>query len=340
MGEFAAGKMSSAQDPLCEAANFLRAGSRVVLATVIDTWGSSPVPVGGQMVIVDEGRFWGSVSGGCIETEVIVSAQDVLAQEMPKVLNFGVTHETAWDAGLPCGGEIRVLLERLEGVEGIEFVERVLKARSERRALIVKTRLQDGKRDVVFDAGRLSDDDRETLRSGFSRLVADEVGEVFHHSLVPGPRVLVIGATQIARSLAQLCTMVSFDATVIDPREAYASEARFAGVARKVGWPEDVLTDLAVDEQTAVVALAHVAEIDDQALVFALRSPCRYVGALGSERNHARRTKRLEAQGFSAAEIARIHCPIGLDIGARQPAEIALSVMAELVLSFRGKRRG
>ena len=339
MDDVAEGRPSGAHDPLCEALKCLQAGSLVVLATVIETWGSSPVPVGGQMVIADEGRFWGAVSGGCVETEVIVRALEVIEDGVLRVLSFGVQHETAWDAGLPCGGEIRILLERLDGEEGLAFVQRLVGAKAGRLSVIVKTRLSDGAREIASDTAQMAKADRETMRSGVSRVVAGESCEVFHHAIVPGPRILIVGATQISRSLVQMCSMVSFDAIVIDPREAYASETRFSGVARKVGWPEDVLADLAVDEQTAVVALSHVAEIDDQALVFALRSPCRYVGALGSVRNHARRTKRLEEKGFSADEIARVHCPVGLDIGARQPEEIALSVMAELVLAFRGKRR-
>lgn len=331
--------VSSATDVWETGLRWLEEDRAVALATVVATWGSSPVPIGGQMVIADEERFVGSVSGGCIETEVIVAALDIIEHGGLQVLSFGVAHETAWEAGLPCGGTVRVLVERLDAASGPTLLSAAITELNERTALLVKTNIDDGSRVVVRERDEPQPDDMELLRAGRSRLLELPDGSVFCHAIVPGPRILIIGATQISRALVAMCRLVGMDAIVIDPREAYASDHRFSGIARRVGWPKDVLAEIGLDGFCAVVALAHVADIDDQALHAALRSPCRYVGALGSVRNHAKRTERLTKAGFSEVEIARIRCPVGIDIGALQPAEIAVSVMAEIIRAFRGTKR-
>jgi xanthine dehydrogenase accessory factor len=156
---------------------------------------------------------------------------------------------------------------------------------------------------------------------------------------VPRPRILIIGATHIGQMLAQLVTLAGYEVAVIDPRTAFAAEARFPGIRLDTEWPQDAIPKVGLDPYTAVVALAHVGHIDDEALKLAMRSECFYVGALGSRRNHAKRTERLQAAGFSAEEIARIHSPIGINIGAQNPQEIAISIMAEIVLALRGPKQ-
>jgi xanthine dehydrogenase accessory factor len=330
---------SEAHDVLKAAQSWIDRDGRVALATVVGTWGSAPVPIGGQLVIGQDGRFEGSVSGGCVEGEVIAEAEDIFASGAPKTLTFGVADETAWQVGLPCGGQIKVFVERLEGAGGRQYVERAIDARSSRRGLLVKTSLRDGRHEL-YERGDDSADAlvREHLASGESELVATPEGEIFLHAMVPPARILVIGATHIGQVLAQLVKLAGHEVIIIDPRTAFAAEARFPGIRLDTEWPQDTIPKIGLDGYTAVVALAHVGHIDDEALKLAMRSNCFYIGALGSMRNHAKRKERLAAAGFTAEEIARIHCPIGINIGAQSPPEIAIAIMAEVVLALRGPR--
>lgn len=326
-------------DVLEAARSWLDQDGKVALATVVGTWGSAPVTVGGQMVVAQDGRFEGSVSGGCVEGEVIAEAEEILAGGKPKTLDFGVADETAWQVGLPCGGQIRVFLERVDKSQGEPLIMRALEARSRRRGILVRTRLSDGEREI-FSRGEqnIDADVRAHLESGESELLKTPDGEVFLHAIVPPARVLIIGATHIGQILSQLVKLAGYEVMVIDPRTAFAATARFPGIRLDTEWPEDALPKIGLDQYTAVVALAHVGQIDDQALKLAMRSDCFYVGALGSQRNHAKRTQRLKDAGFTAEEIKRIACPVGLNIGAQSPPEIAIAIMAQLVLALRGPK--
>jgi xanthine dehydrogenase accessory factor len=332
-------RLPETHDVLKAARSWIDRDGRVALATVVGTWGSAPVPVGGQLVIGQDGRFEGSVSGGCVEGEVIAEAEDIFAVGEPKTLTFGVADETAWQVGLPCGGQIKVFLERLEGTSGLQLIDRAIEARSSRRGLLVRTHLRDGQREL-FERGDERADAlvRQHLEAGESELMETPDGEIFLHAMVPPVRVLVIGATHIGQILAQLVKLAGHEVIVIDPRTAFAAATRFPGIRLDTEWPQDTIPRIGLDAYTAVVALAHVGHIDDEALKLAMRSNCFYVGALGSKRNHAKRTERLKAAGFTDAEIARIHCPIGINIGAQSPPEIAIAIMAEVVLALRGPR--
>ena len=326
-------------DVLKAARRWIDTEGRVAMATVVGTWGSAPVGIGGQMVVAPDGRFEGSVSGGCVEGEVIAEAEDILADGKPKTLTFGVADETAWQVGLPCGGQIKVFLERLDKSNGAELLDRAIDAKTSRRGILVKTKLSDGQRQI-FEQGEAKADSlvRQHFESGESELQETPDGEVFLHTLVPPARVLIIGATHIGQILAQLVMLAGHEVIVIDPRTAFAAEARFPSIRLDTEWPQDTIPKIGLDAYTAVVALAHVGHIDDEALKLAMRSDCFYIGALGSRRNHAKRTERLKAAGFSETEIARIHSPIGINIGAHSPPEIAISIMAEVVLALRGPR--
>jgi xanthine dehydrogenase accessory factor len=329
----------STHDVLAAARSWLDKDGRVALATVVGTWGSAPVGIGGQMVVAPDGKFEGSVSGGCVEGEVIAEAEDILAGGKPKTLTFGVADETAWQVGLPCGGQIKVYIERLDEKNGPALLDRALGARSTRRGLVIRTHLDDGQREFFERDDRHADAEvRQRFSSGESRLQETPNGEVFLHALVPPARVLIIGATHIGQILAQLVKLAGYEVMVIDPRTAFAAEARFPGIRLDTEWPQDTIPKIGLDPYTAVVALAHVGHIDDEALKLAMRSECFYVGALGSRRNHAKRTQRLKEAGFADDEIARIHSPIGVNIGAQSPPEIAIAIMAQLVLGLRGPR--
>ncbi len=312
---------------------------RVALATIIETWGSAPVPVGGQMAITADGRFAGSVSGGCVEGEVMTEAVELLEGGAPRTLSFGVEDETAWRVGLPCGGKIRVFVERLEGDAGKNYAATLAAARTDRTALIVSTRLSDGARTIVA-RGEVSTDADLARRflSGVSGVEAGPEGETFVHARLPPPRVVLIGATHIAQVLAALVALTGFDAIVVDPRTAFAAEERFPGVQLLPEWPQDALPRLKLDPYTAVATLAHVGHIDDEALQLACRAECFYIGALGSKKNHAKRVERLAEAGLTQAEIGRISAPIGLDLGATTPPEIALAVMAQILRALRGSK--
>lgn len=326
-------------DVLKAARSWLDKDGRVALATVVGTWGSAPVGVGGQMVVAADGRFEGSVSGGCVEGEVIAEAEDILADGKPKTLTFGVADETAWQVGLPCGGQIKVFIERLDEASGPALLDRAVAARSSRRGLVIRTRLNDGRREFFEREDDRGDEDiRQHFANGESELQETPDGEVFLHALVPPARVLVIGATHIGQILAQLVKLAGYEVVVIDPRTAFAAETRFPSIRLDTEWPQDTIPKIGLDPYTAVVALAHVGHIDDEALKLAMRSDCFYVGALGSKRNHAKRMQRLKDAGFSDAEIGRINSPIGINIGAQSPPEIAIAIMAQLVLALRGPR--
>jgi xanthine dehydrogenase accessory factor len=327
-------------DVLRRAREWLARDGRVALATVIDTWGSAPVPIGGQLAIAADGSFAGSVSGGCIEGEVITEAEDILASGRPKTLQFGVADETAWSVGLPCGGQVKVFVERLErDGGGLALLDRAVAARDGRRGLVLKTRLSDGRRQVFDHTDpNLPADIAARFRTGKSALEETPQGAVFLHALIPPARIIAIGATHIAQILGQIARIAGYEIVIVDPRTAFATPARFPGIKVEADWPEAALAKLGLDPYTALAVLAHVSHIDDEALKVALRSDCLYIGALGSSRNHAKRMARLKAAGFSDAELERIKSPIGIEIGAQSPAEIAVAIMAEIVHAVRGDK--
>lgn len=327
-------------DAMRAARDWLRRDGKVALATVIDTWGSAPVPVGGQMAIAADGSFQGSVSGGCIEGEIITEAGEVLDDTAPRTMDFGVADETAWSVGLPCGGRVRVYIERLDADKGgLDVLDGAIRARDARDGLVMRTRLGDGNREI-FKRGdaNVPADIAARFRTGKSALEQTPEGEVFLQAVVPPARILIIGATHIAQVATQIAKLAGYEVMVIDPRTAFASADRFPDVKLHAEWPQDILPKIGLDPYTAVVVLAHVAHIDDEALKIAVRSDCLYIGALGSSRNHAKRTERLTEAGYTPVEIARIKCPIGIDIGAQTPAEIAISVMAEVIGAVRGPK--
>jgi xanthine dehydrogenase accessory factor len=334
-------RLSNPTEVLKTAQAWLARDGRVALATVIDTWGSAPVPVGGQMAVGADGSFRGSVSGGCIEGEVIMEAEEILESGKPKTLEFGVADETAWRAGLPCGGQVQVFVERLDLKSGGgELLDRAVTAGETRSGLVVRTHLADGRKELFERTDpNLPAEIAERFRTAKSKLETLPDGNVFLHALVPPARIIVIGATHIAQVLTEIARLSGYDVIVIDPRSAFASTDRFPNVRLIADWPQDALPALGLDPYSAVVAVTHVGHIDDEALKLAVRSDCLYVGALGSSRNHAKRIERLKAAGITDSEIARIRAPIGLDIGAQSPAEVAVSIMAEIILAVRGRKQ-
>jgi len=310
-----------------------RAGKGAVLATVIETWGSAPRQAGSQLAVSGEGEMMGSVSGGCVEGAVVTEALAALEDRRSRVLTFGVSDETAFSVGLACGGTIRVLVEPVgEGAQALpaDLLERIVAAREGRQPVAVTVQ-PDGWQRALLVPG---DDAMTDLRFRSDRSGMEEDGRfVAIHN--PPLRLIVVGAVHIAQALVQMARLCGYDTTLIDPRSAFGSAARFPGEVIVEDWPDEALQALGPDARTAIVTLTHDAKLDDPAIRIALRSGAFYLGCLGSTRTHAKRVDRLVAAGFTDQEIGRIHAPVGLDTGAKTPAEIAVSIMAQITTVLR-----
>jgi xanthine dehydrogenase accessory factor len=305
------------------AVNWTEAGHGATIGTVTRTWGSAPRPVGAMLVIRDDGHVMGSVSGGCVEDDLITKVKArQLASGKPETTTYGVTEEEAKRYGLPCGGTLQIVLEPvgknsklrelLETIERHELVARFLDMETG------AVRLQPGK---WSDALEFDDKVLKTVHG-------------------PRWRLLIIGAGQTSRYLAQMAMALDYHVTVCDPREEYADEWDLAGATLVRGYPDDTVASMNPDPHMAVVAVTHDPKLDDAALLEALKSPCFYVGALGSKKNNDARRKRLAGFDLAEAEIARLHGPVGLKIGAKTPPEIAVAILAEMTAVRRGVKVG
>ncbi|RUP09365.1 XdhC family protein [Hyphomicrobium sp.] len=312
---------------------WLEAGRPVAIATVIETWGSAAVRAGGQMAIAGMDEFQGSVSGGPVEADVIAAALDVIKTGEPQTLSYGIDDETAQRAGLACGGKIRIYVSRFDPKTGLEFIRRLDEAAANRTPVVVTTRLSDGASEIHDGATTADPAIAEAVRR--TRSAVDKSGEMFVHALTPPPRIIIVGATHIAQHLATMATAAGYDVKILDPRTSFANPARFDASQIVTGSPKEAFEKTPADPFTAVVTLSHVDQIDDEALTIALNSPCRYIGSLGSKRTHAKRVERLKTAGFTDAAIARINAPVGLDIKAETPGEIATSILAQIISAFR-----
>jgi xanthine dehydrogenase accessory factor len=323
-----------------------RAGEGAALATVVQTWGSAPRPVGSQLAVSRDGRIMGSVSGGCVEGAVVVEAMDALADGRPRLLTFGVSDDEAFAVGLACGGTIRVLVEPVgEGAASLPaaLLADLVAARAERRAVALLVQLESWERRLV-PAGAGDDElpdglSAEELAARFraDRSGPDENSGWFIAVHNPPLRLVVVGAVHIAQPLLGMARLAGYAPFLVDPREAFGAEHRFPGETISHDWPDEALAAHGLDARTAVVTLTHDPKIDDPAIAAALAAPVFYLGCLGSSRTHARRVERLQAAGFTDDQIGRIHAPVGLDIGARSPAEIAVAILAEITQVLRAR---
>ncbi|MFZ2328789.1 MAG: XdhC/CoxI family protein [Rhodoferax sp.] len=309
---------------LADALNWRRVGHAVTLVTVVQTWGSAPRPPGSLLAVRDDGVVSGSVSGGCVEDDLIARTKArfrqadgaALGLEKPAMIAYGVSQEEAARFGLPCGGSLRLVQEPLLDTT---WVEQLL-ARTAAHQLVARTLT------LATGAVRLS----PAVRGHAMQFDGSTLTTVFG----PKWRLLLIGAGQLSQAVAQMAVMLDFDVLVCEPREEYATVliAGMHGVRRIEGMPDDVVRELVPDAHTAIVALTHDPKLDDMALIEALQSNAFYVGALGSRRNQEARKRRLaEHFDLSAEELARLHGPVGLALGGKTPAEIAVSIVAEIV---------
>jgi xanthine dehydrogenase accessory factor len=320
---------------LAEALAWTKAGRKAALATVVSSWGSSPRAAGSRLAVDGDGHFIGSVSGGCVEGEVLASAEDVLASGRPALLEFGVSDEKAWSVGLACGGAIRIFVEP---VSDLAFFDSIAEGLARGEATVSLVDLASGARTragaAAFDAETIAAI-RTAQAGGRDALIEMAQGRFFLEFWRPPLRLFIIGAVHIAQALAPIAAAAGYDVVIIDPRDAFATPERFAGFSLRAEWPDEVFSTLRIDERCALVALSHEPRIDDPGLIAALRGRAFYIGALGSRTTAEKRRDRLRGRDFSEADLARIHGPIGLPIGAANPAEIAIAIAAEMTAALR-----
>ena len=303
------------------ALSWLREGKRIAIATVVQTWGSSPRPVGSWLAIREDGQVVGSVSGGCVEDDLIRRVQtEILTRNTPELVIYGVSKEEAARFGLPCGGTLRLLVEPSPEQA---VLEEILKGIESHQIILRRVDLGSGK-STLYPGSR-----EDSFSFGESEM---------RTSYGPRWRMFVIGAGQLSLYVANFALASDFDVIVIDPREEYTEGLHQDGIQFIKGMPDDVMQELGIDSHTAIVALTHDPKIDDLALIDALQSNAFYIGALGSYTNTLKRKERLREFNVSTEQLERLHGPVGLEIGALTPPEIAVSVMAEVIAVKHGKR--
>ncbi|WP_246793576.1 XdhC family protein [Burkholderia perseverans] len=308
-------------DVLRTSARWLAAGRRVLLATVVRTWGSSPRPVGALLALRDDGRAVGSVSGGCIEDDLIARVREagITCDARPETIRYGISADEAHRFGLPCGGTLELVLEPLSAASGIAALCEAIDA----GRLVART--------LTLATGAATLDHAVTAADG---VTFDGASLRTVHG--PRYRMLVIGAGQLSRYLCRIATGLDYQVTVCDPREEQVEAWDVPGTRLVRTMPDDTVLEMRLDARSCVIALTHDPKLDDLALMEALKTPAFYVGALGSRRNNAARRERLAEFDLDAAQLARLHGPAGLHIGSRTPPEIALSILAEVTAVKNG----
>lgn len=320
----------------------------VALATVVGTTGSTPRPPGARLAVAPDGRMVGSVSGGCLEADVVEEALRTLSREAPaRVLHYGIADEMGWSVGLACGGEVDVFVEALTWNEGDPVVAALREAVAQDRPVALCSALEGrspasrvlvGGDAIVGDPGPLGDP-AELVEAASRRLVSGvagvdrlQAGAVFVQPLVPAPKLVIVGAVDTGSALAGLAKVLGFEVTVIDPRERFCTKARFPAADRLlVEWPGEALAKIPLGPRDAAVCLTHDPKLDDPTLLALMDGGAGYIGAIGSRRTQGHRRERLAAAGARPHDLERIHGPVGLDLGASTPAEMALEILAELL---------
>jgi xanthine dehydrogenase accessory factor len=329
-------------DILSQVDDWLQQQKRVALATVVDTWGSAPRRVGSKMAVSDAMEMIGSVSGGCVETAVVEESLTALKQNKPRLLHYGVSDDAAWEVGLACGGRISVLVEPLD----LAWWELAKQATRDDKTLTTLTVIEgdcaggkialNANEEVVYSNNILSPEQVGTLtsstipaQSGRAKLTGYEV---MVDVMAARPHLVIVGGVHVAMALQHYAKMLGFRITLIDPREAFATQERFPDVDRMFHvYPDKALAQIGIDSNTYLAVLTHDPKIDDPALKTSLAGKPAYIGILSSKRTHEKRIERLTEAGIAEAELSRLSTPIGLAIGAATPEEIALAIMAEIV---------
>ena len=300
-----------------EASNWENTGTEMALAIVLKTWGSSPRQPGSMMLIRGDGHLVGSVSGGCVEGAVIVGSRQIMKENKTEVMEFGVADEDAWSVGLSCGGKISVFVCPRNRIEEGLF-QKLCNVKNSRESIILECDTQKGSISIINDK-------------------ATETENVFNIKVTAKPRLLIVGAVHISQHLIPMAKEAGFDVLLIDPRSHFGTSERFPEVEVSNDWPDEALKKVKLSDKDCLVTLTHDPKIDDPALQIALASPLFSICCLGSKRTHAARKNRLLNSGITEQQFDRIHGPAGLDINAKTPAEIAVSILAELIKDWRGR---
>lgn len=321
----------------------------LAITTVVETWGSAPRPVGSKMIATKVGGIAGSVSAGCVEGAVIEQSMEVIEQGIPRLVEFGVADDSAWEVGLACGGTIKVFIEPGWSLDSIyEQLKDYLVSREpfaivsvleggediiNHKILVKGDGEASGDLSLLAKKGIDMQDVLSYLDEGKSTSVDLRDGtRIFVESHSLPPKLIIVGAVHLAENLITIANSVGFDTILIDPREAFASRERFPHVKElMLEWPEEAMTKLSLDKSAYIAVLTHDPKLDDPALMLALNSNARYVGALGSRRTNQKRFERLRKAGLSEDQLSKLHAPIGLDLGGRSQGEIAISIMAEIL---------
>ena len=322
-----------------------REGQILAIATVINTWKSSPRPVGSALIISENGEMTGSVSGGCVEGAVVKKALEIIKSRKSELLHFGISDADAWEVGLSCGGALDVFVQPFYPKEIWNEMDELLK--QDEGFMLLSTLEESPQYSIVKANG-------ESIGAAFEKSLLPELEQAFYEGdskvLSSGnhfvqvfpkrPVMLLIGSAHITVELTELAHMFGFETLLIDPRATFASKTQYKEKPQTIHiqWPQEVLPNLKLDKNTYAVILSHDPKIDDEALKVLLKSKVAYIGALGSRKTHAKRIERLKEYGFSSEEIDGIHAPIGIDIGSKLPREIALSVMGEVIKVKNGGR--
>ncbi len=317
-------------------------GEKVALATVINTYGSSPQPVSSMLVIREDGHCLGSVSSGCVEGSVIESALSLMEEESRdfEVLTFSSEQSSPLQVALTCGGEIEILLELLNTALKAGIIAQKIGTLENRQGGAILTNLQNGQKAFYENTEKLiqSHPNLEYENYTYSALIQAEEASYFLEILQPKPKLLLIGAVHIAQSLAAMAKVSDFDVEIIDPRAVFATHERFPDDKLICDWPDEILSSHHLNASTALICLSHDMKIDDRALAIALDSACFYIGALGSRKSHEKRLCRLKQEyGFSDMVLQRVNGPVGLDIHAVSTQEIAISILAAVVKARRSR---
>ena len=306
---------------LRQACRWQEDGHQVALATVIETWNSAPCPVGSLLAVRDDMLLAGSVSGGCVESDVVAHALEIMASGHPEITHYGVADETAWKAGLPCGGEIKIHIAPLHRLQSQDIKQQT----------VLATSLSSGEQCFIEAKHPLAHEAQRALQQDTARIAEHDGEQIFLNPFLRSLHLVIVGAGHIAQTLVPMALSLGYEVTLVEPREVFARPERFPplGEAFHIAqvWPDE--REL-YNKHTAVVSLSHDPKIDDVALKEALRHECFYIGALGSRRSHRARCERLRATGIPESALVRIHGPVGLDIRAQTPAEIALSILAQI----------
>ena len=304
----------------------------VAIANVIDTWGSSPRPVGSIMAINSDHEIIGSVSGGCVESFVFGKAIEVIKENKVMTLEFGVSNSKAWEVGLTCGGKIKVFLEKVAHKD-LDLIKKITDVYNKNEVMVIATRLNDGKKDIFNKSSKIQSKSKlkinfDTVKSGI-KLFEDQDWflKVFQNNI----KIIIIGAVHIAEPLINFANHLAYETFLIDPRSTF-NEKKFDNIKIFKEWPDEALKKIMIDKNTAIVTLTHDPKLDDPALEYSIKTDAFYIGCLGSKKTHNSRILRLKRKGINEQQLKKLNGPVGVRIGAKTPSEIAISIISQIIL--------